>query len=103
MGALLAGIVMQQYGAPAAILCLAGVHGLAYLMLARLRSAGSVKAEQRVPMAENLRECAREMKSNRALLMLMVITAMVEVFGFSFSTTLPELATRTDRCQRMPA
>jgi len=94
IGALVAGTMVHRHGAPAAIGVLAVAHAIGYLFLLGLRSAGSVKAEERVPMTQNLRECFHEILSNKALLMLMIITAMVEVFGFSFSTTLPELASK---------
>jgi hypothetical protein len=44
-------------------------------------------------MRQNLLEFLDEVRRNRVLLTLVVVTASVEVFGFSFSTTLPELAT----------
>ncbi|NQV45552.1 MAG: MFS transporter [Rhodospirillales bacterium] len=92
IGALAGGIVMQNYGAPAAILCLAAAHAVAFILLSQLRSAGSVETVERVPIGQSLRQCFIEMRSNRVLLMLIIITGGVEVFGFSFSTTLPELA-----------
>ncbi len=93
VGALVAGAVMQRYGASAAILCLAAAHVVAFVLQARLRSAGLAEAVERVPMGQNLRQCVGEMRTNRVLLMLVIITGVVEVFGFSFATALPELAT----------
>jgi len=92
VGALAAGLVMQRYGAPAAIVCLAASHAVAFVLLSRLRSAGSAETVERVPIGQNLRQCVGEMRTNKVLLMLVIITGVVEVFGFSFSTTLPELA-----------
>lgn len=92
-GALTAGAVMHRLGAPAAILILAAAHVVAFFWLSRLRSAGLTAAVERVPIKQNLREYLDEIRTNRVLLMLVVVTAAVEVFGFSFTTALPELAT----------
>ena len=91
-GALVAGAAMESHGAPAALLTLAGAHGAAFLFLLRLRYAGFAAPATRAPILQNLREFKHELLSNRVLLMLIALTASVEVFGFSFSTALPELA-----------
>ena len=92
-GALIGGAAMQRYGTPIALLCLAAAHGVALSLMFRLRSAGLAETIERVPIGQNLRECIGEMGVNRALLALVLITAVVEVFGLSFVTALPELAT----------
>ena len=92
-GALIAGAVMQDIGAPAAILLLAAGHVGAYAIFTRLRSVGHAAPLERAPLLQNLREYRDEMRANRILLVLLVITAAVEMFGFSFSTAMPELAT----------
>ncbi len=94
IGALLAGTVMERVGTPGAFLALALVHGIAFGMFCRLRSAGIAEVPERVPMRQNLREFYDEMRGNQVLAMLVIVTASVEIFGFSFSTALPELATR---------
>jgi len=93
-GALVAGIVMERAGAHTAYFALCAAHLVAFGILGRLRTAGTAAALERVPIAQNLREYVAEMRRNRTLAMLVVITASVEVFGFSFSTALPELATK---------
>jgi hypothetical protein len=65
---------------------------MAFVCFARLRSVGIAAVEQRTPIKQNLREYFAELRGNRILLMLVVVTASVEVFGFSFATALPELA-----------
>ena len=92
-GALAAGVAMERFGTPAALLVLGVVHGLAFVIFTLLRSAGESAPMERAPIAQNLREYISEMRGNRTLMMLVVVTAAVEVFGFSFSTALPELAT----------
>jgi hypothetical protein len=91
-GALIAGAAMQRYGTPIALLSLAAAHGVALFLMTRLRSAGLAETIGRVPIRQNLRECIGEMGVNRALLVLVLVTAVVEVFGLSFVTALPELA-----------
>jgi MFS family permease len=93
IGALAAGAVMQRYGGSAAFLVLASGHGLALIFFLRLRTAGKAAVTGRVPMRQNIREYVSELRANRLLLMLVAVTASVEVFGFSFATALPELAT----------
>ena len=91
-GALIAGAAMESFGTPAALLALAGAHGVAFTLLLRLQYAGFAAPAVRAPILQNLREFKHELLNNRVLLMLILLTAAVEVFGFSFSTALPELA-----------
>ena len=91
-GALAAGAIMHRYGAPAALLTVAAGHGIAFLLFSGFRTAGAAAVTLRAPIRQNLREYAAELGSNRVLLMLLSVTASIEIFGFSFATTLPELA-----------
>ena len=93
IGALLVGFVMKDHGAPAALMVIAAGHLVAFATFLRLRSAGRAAAKGHAPIGQNLREYATELRSNGILLMLVLVTAAVEVFGFSFATALPELAT----------
>ena len=93
IGALMAGYAMEHAGTSGAFLSLAGIHLIAFVLFCRLRSVGLADPSSRVPLRQNLREFFGEMRVNRVLTMLVIVTASVEVFGFSFSTALPELAT----------
>jgi MFS family permease len=93
VGALVAGSAMQRLGTDVALFMLATFHGISFLVVSRLRSIATEAHSNPVPILENLREYVREMRRNRTLLMLIVVTAAVEVLGFSFATVLPELAT----------
>jgi MFS family permease len=93
IGALLAGAAMERLGTPAAFVALATIHAVAFAAFCRLRTAGIAEISATLPMRQNLLELFDEIRLNRLLLMLVILTASVEVFGFSFSTTLPELAT----------
>ena len=92
-GALLAGSAMQRLGTDIALGLLAGAHIVTFFIVGRLRSIVTEAHSNPVPIVENLREYLREMRANRTLSMLIVVTAAVEVLGFSFATILPELAT----------
>jgi MFS family permease len=92
VGALAAGAIMHRFDASTAILCLTVAHAMAYILQSRLRSAGHKEVVEQVPIVQSLRQCMSEMRTNSVLLMLIIITGVVEMFGFSFSTTLPELA-----------
>jgi MFS family permease len=91
-GALAAGAITDRLGAPVALLIVAAGHGVASLMFFRLKEAGASAVKERAPIRQNLREYGAELRRNRILLMLLAVTASIEIFGFSFATTLPELA-----------
>jgi hypothetical protein len=93
VGALVAGSAMQRLGTDIALFILAAFHVITFLVVSRLRSIPTEAHTNPVPILENLREYVQEMRRNRTLLMLIVVTAAVEVLGFSFATILPELAT----------
>lgn len=94
IGALAAGTVMEVAGASAAFLALAGGHALSWFLVTLLQSPGraSVAPADRAPIRRNLVEYLGELRRNRILLMLVLLTASVELFGFSFQSGLPELA-----------
>ncbi len=93
IGALVAGSAMQRLGTDTAFFILAGFHGLAFLVVIKLRSIATQAHSNPVPILENLAEYLQEIRRNRTLLMLILVTAAVEVLGFSFATILPEIAT----------
>lgn len=94
VGALVAGSAMQRLGTDVALFTLATFHVVTFLLVSRLRSIPTEAHTNPVPILENLREYVQEMRRNQTLLMLIVVTAAVEVLGFSFATILPELATQ---------
>jgi MFS family permease len=94
VGSLVAGGITESVGAPTALLVLAAGHAIAWFWVGRVKSPGraSVAVAERAPIRRNLAEYLGELRRNRILLMLVLLTASVEVFGFSFQTALPELA-----------
>ena len=94
LGAVLAGSVMERYGAGAAFLVLACGHIISCFLFSRLRASGQTKTDpaDKPSLRENLREYMAEFKQNPVLLRLAMLAALVEILGFSFVTALPELA-----------
>lgn len=92
-GALVAGTVMEYHGPAAALACLGAGHLIAFMMFRDLRAAGIAAVTERAPIRQNIREYLTELCANRLLLLLLLVTASVEIFGFSFATALPEIAT----------
>lgn len=93
IGAPVAGSAMQRLGTDTGFFILAGFHVLAFLVISKLRSIPTQAHSNPVPILENVAEYLQEIRRNRTLLMLIVVTAAVEVLGFSFATILPEIAT----------
>ena len=93
IGALVAGSAIQRLGTDTGFFILAGFHVLAFLVISKLRSIPTQAHSNPVPILENVAEYLQEIRRNRTLLMLIVVTAAVEVLGFSFATILPEVAT----------
>jgi Na+/melibiose symporter-like transporter len=84
---------MEQAGSAVAILILVFTHSLAYGLFRRLQSQGQAASIRREPLLPTLQGYLLELRGNQTLMMLVLVTAAVEVFGFSFSTALPELVT----------
>ena len=92
-GSLIAGIAMQRYGAHWSYLFLALTYAVGYLMLRNLRTVGVSGEIDLSPFRQNLKDYWEELRSNRALSALCFVMVGVGIFGFSYVTVLPELAT----------
>ena len=92
VGAVSCGAAMQHFGAAWAFLLLGVAECAALACLLRLRSAGVAAEVDRTPLRRNIGDYLREIVTNRTLLILTVVTALVEIFGTSYHTALPELA-----------
>ncbi len=92
VGSLAAGSLTARAGPGVAYLVLAAGYLLAALSLLPVRSRGQAAPAERHPVWQNLKEYFREMRHNRSLLGLVVVTGAVEVLGFSHQTLLPSLA-----------
>ena len=91
-GALLAGAVLQWWGAGAAFLVMSVSYGAGLGGLYALRQAGAAAPLRREPLAQNMRAYIRALRTNQAMRSLMISTAIAEVLGFSHQVLLPILA-----------
>lgn len=91
IGALATGAILSTWGPGEAYLALAAAHLLSSLTILLARSKGQAAPASTLPVWENVREYAGELKRNRTLAWLIVLTAAVEVFGFSHLSALPVL------------
>ena len=92
VGAVSCGAAIQHFGTAYAFVLLGVAECAALACLLRLRSAGVAAEVDRTPLRNNIADYLREIATNRTLLILTVITALVEIFGTSYHTALPELA-----------
>lgn len=92
VGAVSCGAAFQHFGAAWAFGLLGVAECVALACLLRLRSAGVAAEVDHTPLRRNIADYLREIVTNRTLLILTVVTALVEVFGTSYHTALPELA-----------
>ena len=92
VGAVSCGAAVQHLGPAYAFLLLGAAEAAALACLLRLRSAGAAAEVDPTPLRRNIADYLREIATNRTLLILTLITALVELFGTSYHTALPELA-----------
>lgn len=90
-GAFAAGWAAAEFGIGAAYVGLASAHVLALIALGRQRGRPAAPQGERPSVGAGFIEFARELVANRTLLVLVLVTAAVEVLGFSFLTALPDI------------
>ncbi len=90
VGPLVGGLITARYGGGEAFMALATVYAVSFVLLRRLAPAAAGSAGSTV--LENLRAYFGLLRENPALLKLLVLTAVVEVTGFSYMVLLPSLA-----------
>lgn len=93
LGASMSGIFVHRYGAGSAFFLLTIGHLVALLFLLRLTTVGRSAEAVAESIVHTIKDYWLEVRHNNALLVLIGLTAAVEIFGFSFVTALPELAT----------
>jgi MFS family permease len=91
-GGLGAGLVLSQAGAGETYFATAVCFIASGVVILFARSPGEEAPLQRTAVLANLREYTREIGRNRTLATLIVLTAAVEIFGFSHLSALPVLA-----------
>ncbi|MEM7252913.1 MAG: MFS transporter [Pseudomonadota bacterium] len=90
IGAFAAGSVVEYHGVASAYGMLSAMQLLSLVLVLGLPTLP--QPPRSAPLRESLRELRVELTTNRILGLLLVLTAAVEVLGFSFITALPEIA-----------
>jgi len=90
-GALATGAALSLWGAGEAYLVLALALLLSGIVVYWARSKGQAAPVNTQPVFENLREYAGELRTNATLAWLVLLTACIEVFGFSHLSAFPVL------------
>jgi len=93
IGAIAIGVLTDRFGVAVALILMALMHTAAAGALTRIRSRNQRVAADNTPLWQNLIDYVREFRVNRVLLMLVLVTAGIELFGTSYTSALPELAT----------
>ena len=91
-GSLSAGLLIGAAGAGEAYLALALCQMLGALTIMLARTRGQAAPVSRPPVWQGVREYIEELRANRTLSLVVLLTAAVEVFGFSHQTVMPSLA-----------
>lgn len=91
-GALMTGTVMEFADAASAYALLAMTHLLALSALVRLQPIEDAVHREPQALGSAIREYLHELRTNPVMWRLTLIASAVEIFGFSFATALPELA-----------
>ena len=93
IGAIAIGVLTDRFGVAVALILMALMHTAAGGALTGIRSRNQRVAADNTPLWQNLSDYVREFRVNRVLLMLVLVTAGIELFGTSYTSALPELAT----------
>ena len=92
IGAPIAGVVIHATGVGEQYLVISGAYVLSGLTLFALRDVGQSAPTQRDSVWQNLTGYITLLRENRTLMILMLLTATTEVFGFTHQTLLPVFA-----------
>jgi MFS family permease len=86
------GLLLGELGAGEAYLALASAHLISAIVLLWAHTSGQAAPLGRPPVLEGVREFIGEIGHNRKLALLVMLTAAVEVVGFSHQSLLPSVA-----------
>ena len=92
IGGPIAGLVINATGVGEQYLVIAASYMLSGLTLFALRDVGQSAPTQRDSVWQNLTSYVTLLRENRTLMVLMLLTATTEVFGFTHQTLLPLFA-----------
>ena len=93
IGAIAIGGLTDRFGVALALALMALMHAAAAGALTGIRSNNQRVAADSTPLWQNLTDYIKEFRVNRVLLILVLVTAAIELFGTSYTSALPELAT----------
>ena len=93
IGAIAIGGLTDRFGVALALALMALMHAAAAGALTGIRSNNQRVAADSTPLWQNLNDYIKEFRVNRVLLILVLVTAAIELFGTSYTSALPELAT----------
>ena len=93
IGAIAIGVLTDRFGVAVALILMALMHTAAAGALTGIRSRNQRVAADSTPLWQNLNDYVREFRVNRVLFILVLVTAGIELFGTSYTSALPELAT----------
>lgn len=92
VGAIAAGSLIERAGVQYAYAGLAGAHLCSFAALLAIRSRGQAAPAPGGSVLHNLKDYFSELRRNRTLFGLVLVTGGVEVLGFSHQVLLPSLA-----------
>jgi len=92
VGAVIAGVVISQAGIGEQYVAMGVFNALAVLVLLPIRERGQAALMKRESVLTNLVEYARILRQNSTLRILLFMTVVTEIFGFSHQTLLPVFA-----------
>ena len=93
IGAIAIGVLTDRFGVAVALILMALMHTAAAGALTGIRSRNQRVAADSTPLWQNINDYVREFRVNRVLFILVLVTAGIELFGTSYTSALPELAT----------
>jgi len=93
IGAIAIGGLTDRFGVAVALALMALMHAAAAGALTGIRTNNQRVAADSTPLWQNLTDYIKEFRVNRVLLILVLVTAAIELFGTSYTSALPELAT----------
>lgn len=91
-GAVLSGLLIAGVGIGAQYLIVGLTYAASMLFLFFIRDVGQATPVEREPVIKNLVGYIKVLRENRTLRMLMILTAVTEVFGFTHQSLLPVFA-----------
>ena len=92
VGALAAGVVIAVVGPGVQYVVVSACYAAGAVVLLTTRDVGQAALTQREPVLQNLVGYVQLLRQNRTLLVLMLLTASTEVFGFTHQSLLPVFA-----------